>query len=122
MMWNRSFWNFDKFFIFGSGLGVRHRLFYESQYVMTLTETGVVGMVSYLLLMLAPLRAVWGKLKNKISSGAFLGYCMAWVGIMVHSLSCVSLTVVKIAIPFWMLSGIVLGLCEQKSSGESPCD
>jgi len=106
-MWDFAFWNFERFFIFGSGLGVRHRLFYESQYVMILAETGVVGFGLFLLLILNPIRqAVESALRD--SNPVAIGVLIGGGGVLVHSLSCVSLTVSKIAIPFWFLMGVAL--------------
>lgn len=117
VMWKQALWNFGQFFLFGSGLGSRHRLFYESQYILILAETGVVGFALFGLLLLAPLRehlrlraAGWEE------KGIVLGWLMAFAGLLVHNFSCVSLTVSKIAIPFWFLTAATLTYFKQISS------
>ncbi len=113
-MWKEAFWNFDHFFLFGAGLGSRHRLFYESQYVLVLTETGLAGMVAFLLLCLAPVREVLHFLRRSLAvndRGMAVGYMVGFLGLAIHNFSCVSWTVSKIAIPFWFLTALVLAQC-----------
>lgn len=111
VMWNQAFWNFKQFFLFGSGLGSRHRLFYESQYVLILAETGLVGFMTFVLLVGAPIREILGSLRqplNQDQEGKALGWLVGFVGLLIHNFSCVSWTVSKIAIPFWFLTAFVL--------------
>ena len=43
-----------------------------------------------------------------------VGWLTGWVGLLIHILSCVSLTVAKIAIPFWFLTGVVFTALKAK--------
>lgn len=109
-VWKQTFWNFRDFFLLGSGWGSRHRLYYESQYVLILAETGFVGSFFYLGLCAAPLRGLLAlkALKPKAGNSELVhGWLAGFVGVMAHSLSCVSLTVLKIAVPFWFLTGVI---------------
>lgn len=108
-MWKRALWNFDQFFLLGSGWGSRHRLFYESQYVQVLAETGLLGLLAFLVLCGALVRQ-WFSLRPRpergAGGGAAAGWLLALVGILIHNFSCVSWTVGKIAIPFWFLTAV----------------
>lgn len=108
-MWKRALWNFDRFWLFGSGWGSRHRLFYESQYVLVLAETGLLGLSAFLVLCGALVRQ-WVSLRphknGGEAQGTAAGWLLAFVGILIHNFSCVSWTVAKIAIPFWLLTAV----------------
>ena len=122
VMWNQAFWNFKQFFLFGSGLGSRHRLFYESQYILVLTETGLFGFLTYLVLAWAPTREIIGSLRQRLEmaqEGRALGWLLGFVGLLIHSFSCVSGTVSKIAIPFWFLTAFVLADLKKRAATNS---
>lgn len=110
VMWKESLWNFKRFALFGCGLGSRHRLYYESQYVQILTEIGILGVLAFLYLILSLIREAVLDLRLKTwdrYEGIVLGWLIGFTGLLIHGASCVSWTVSKIAIPFWFLAGIV---------------
>ncbi|MCB9800534.1 MAG: O-antigen ligase family protein [Candidatus Omnitrophica bacterium] len=110
-MWKRAFVNFNHFFIFGSGFGSRHRLFYESQYVLILSETGMAGALAFGGLILSLVRHVAVQFKNQIQpwqSRLGWGWLIALAAMLIHNISCVSWMVSKAAIPFWFLTGYVM--------------
>lgn len=118
VMWQRIFWNFQDFFVFGSGLGSRSRLLYESQYVLILAETGVIGCLAFVYLVLTLIRelvCVWDSRLQTIDKGMAAGWLIGLAGILIHGTSCVSLTVVKIAVPFWFLTAFVLVSLKRRS-------
>jgi len=118
-VWKRSFWNFDRFWLLGSGFGARHRLFYESQYVMTLTETGVLGFSTFLMVLVVPAFCAFRRLKAAGSQGLLAGaWLSAWTAFMIHNLSCVSLTVSKCAVVWWFLTGTFVGAMEKRKTHE----
>lgn len=109
-VWKRCFLNFDQFLFFGAGLGARHRLFYESQYVMTLTETGLFGLGTLCITLLLPAFFALRRIKLRGTQGLLAGaWLSAWGALMLHNLSCVSLTVSKCAIVWWFLTGAFVG-------------
>lgn len=111
VMWKQALWNFQSFFLFGSGLGSRHRLFYESQYILILTESGIFGALTFTFLGFSLIRQAVKALHARLgkqTEGLALGWLIAFVGLLIHDFSCVSLTVSKIAIPFWFLTGFTL--------------
>ncbi len=121
-MWRRSFVNFDKLFFFGAGLGARHRLFYESQYVLIVSETGVVGALAYAALVGGPgllaLRRLRKTGRETLRRGLWIGWLLGWVVILLHSFSCVSLTISKMAIPWWFLTGTLFSCPESAEFSE----
>ncbi len=111
VQWKRAFWNFDRLFLFGSGLGSRHRLFYESQYVLTLAEMGLLGFSAFVYLGLTLIREGAARLRLSLTArekGIALGWLLGFAGLLIHSTSCVSWTVSKVGVPFWFLSGLVM--------------
>jgi len=110
-MWQQSLWNFEKYFLFGSGFGSRHRLYYESQYVLILSETGIFGFALFVGLCLSLFRQ-WILTRQKSAEGWTQGIRIGWLmgfgGLLIHNASCVSWTVSKIAIPFWFVTAAVL--------------
>ncbi len=122
-MWEQVFWNFGYFFLFGSGFGSRHRLFYESQYVLILAETGMVGLLAFAYLCVTLIRQLlifpYRSLDPK-TQGMVLGWLLGFLALVIHSASCVSWTVAKVAIPFWLLTGVVLARLRQVPAGMVP--
>ena len=116
VMWKEAFWNFEKFLLFGSGLGSRHRLYYESQYVLVLAETGFVGFTAFIFLIVSLMREVASAVHRNLTaldSGVVLGWVIGFIGLLIHNGSCVSWTVSKIAIPFWFLTAAALTYLRQ---------
>lgn len=119
-VWKRSLFNFDKMFLLGSGWGSRHRRFYESQYVQVLSESGVAGFFLFLALLWKlglTAYSARGQLPESENDGLRLGWIMAFLAILIHSLTCVSFTVVKMALPFWFLTALVLATLTKKAGG-----
>ena len=108
-VWKRCFVNFNQFWLFGAGMGARHRLFYESQYVMTLTEMGILGLFTLAVLLAVPALLALKRLRDPMSGGLAGAYLAGWAAFVLHNLSCVSLTVSKTAVVWWFLTGVWAG-------------
>ncbi len=110
--WELALWNFKNFWLFGAGFAARHRIFYESQYLMVLTETGFTGFFCFLALIFSPLRGVlafWPAVdKDPEARGIAWGWVLGFTGMLVHNISCISWSIVKVAMPWWFLAGAVL--------------
>lgn len=120
VMWKESLWNFNQFFLLGSGFGSRHRLFYESQYVQILAETGLAGFSFFVYLCLILFREVMGSFRRDLQPrerGIARGWLLAFLGFLIHSLSCVSWTTTKTAVPFWFLTAWVLVRLKRPAPG-----
>lgn len=91
----------------GLGAGARHRSYYDSQYFMTLAESGLVGLVLLAAVMISMALALNGARKSPGSPLA-LG-ATAGVGLVaVHSLATASLIVTMVAGPLFWLCGVAL--------------
>lgn len=79
---------------------------------MILAETGFLGFISFLFLILSPFREVlrlWPSPEaSPESKGAAWGWCLGFAGMLVHNISCISWSIVKASIPYWFLAGAVL--------------
>ncbi|HLD49720.1 MAG TPA: hypothetical protein VJC08_00830 [bacterium] len=122
--WALALWNFGHFWLLGAGIGARHRIFYESQYLMVMAETGFVGLAAYLALVFSPLRSVlrgWpGSGASDEAQGVAWGWILGLAGLLIHAISCISGSIVKVAVPSWFLTGVVLAyLAAEKREGPS---
>jgi hypothetical protein len=103
----------ESFPFLGAGFGSRHRLFYESQWIMVAAETGILGLGAFGITILMVLRESFLAFKRskELTTRIFTLCCWAGiVGILIHSLTCLSLVVTRIAVSFWIFAGIVSGL------------
>jgi hypothetical protein len=77
-----------------------------------LAETGIAGVAAFAFLCVTLVLKMGSFLVRRTEEagrGIAEGWLIGFVGILIHSASCVSWTVAKIAIPFWFLTGAVLG-------------
>ncbi len=121
-VWKESLWNFERFWMFGSGLGSRHRLFYESQYVLILAETGIVGFAAFSYLCFSLIKEAWRQFFKGVNHnhGMLGGWFLGFLVMMIHSVSCVSWTVSKIAIPFWFWTAFIFASDASQRQKVSP--
>lgn len=91
---------------FGLGAGARHRSYYDNYYLMTLAESGFIGLLLFLLFLALLLRALHHARAphNPLATGTLAG-CVA---MMVHSLATGTFIVTLIAGPLFWLCGIAL--------------
>jgi hypothetical protein len=108
--WAISLKTLESFPFLGAGFGSRHRLFYESQWVMIAAETGLLGLVFFFYTLLLILKSAFLRFKTSadwLMKGFALGFISGFLGIFVHSLTCLSLIVSRIGVSFWLLAGII---------------
>lgn len=80
--------------VFGSGLGSRHRIFYESAPVMIVAETGLVGLAAALFL-------AWS-----LARGARGPTAAVFVAFLVLSLGMVTPVIARVVMPLWIVMGV----------------
>ncbi len=92
--------------LLGLGAGARHRSYYDNYYLMTLAESGLIGLVLFLAFLLLLLRALHHARgpHNPLATGALAG-CVAMA---VHGLATGTFIVTLTGGPLFWLCGVVL--------------
>ncbi|MBI5788258.1 MAG: O-antigen ligase family protein [Candidatus Schekmanbacteria bacterium] len=97
------------------GFGITGYSFVDSQYFRTLIETGFVGLLAFLGLLLAIFRQIMRNLtqvKSPLFYGLELGMLAGIVAIYTHAIGANSFIIVRIMEPFWFLLAIAVVLPE----------
>jgi len=93
------------------GFGVTGYRFVDSQFLLVLMETGLVGFTAFTGLILAIIRAGRQTLRQAAtaqSKALATGMLAGTAGMLVHSLSANTFIIVRIMEPFWFLAGLVV--------------
>ncbi|MCP4643152.1 MAG: O-antigen ligase family protein [bacterium] len=111
--WKAALTAFSARPILGLGLGAAHRRFYDNQYVMILTETGILGTSLFLGWLAALSRSVYHASRG--SGGAVaLGALAGLVAMTVQGGAAVTFIVTLIAGPVLWLAGYAVGVAEDE--------
>ncbi len=95
------------------GSGVTGLAFLDSQYVLTIGETGIIGLSLFLWLMWRAWRAAgisYGTVETPLFKGLVLGYMAGLAGLMFHAIGSNTFIIIRIAEPFWFFTAIVVKL------------
>ena len=95
------------------GYGVTGFRFLDAQYFRTLVETGIVGFVAFLWLVLSTLRSAGDSLvllRDADDRGVVVGFLAGTVGILVHALGSNTFIIIRIMEPFWFFMAVVVAL------------
>jgi O-antigen ligase len=95
------------------GYGVIGHHFMDAQYPRILVETGIIGMLAFLWLMLALFRVgiiTWRNSHDDLLRGLSVGLIAGLVGLLVHAIGANTFIIVRIMEPFWCLTGIIIAL------------
>ncbi len=107
--------------LLGLGAGARHRSFYDSQYFMTLAESGILGLVLLLFLFWSMARLLDHARKRPGLPGALnAGALIALAALCVHALAAVSLIITVVAGPFFWWAGYALAQGRTAAPQSSP--
>lgn len=94
------------------GYGVTGYRFVDSQFLLVLVETGLIGFMAFSGLLLAIIRAGWQSLRQTTNSpmakSLATGLLAGTAGMIVHSLSANTFIIVRIMEPFWFLAGLAV--------------
>ncbi len=110
--WKSALSTVDLYPLFGLGAGARHRSYYDNHYLMTLAESGLVGMVLLLALLLGLARALGhasGSRPDWRAAGALAGLA----ALMVHGLATATFVVTMTAGPLFWYLGVALSAREE---------
>jgi O-antigen ligase len=100
------------------GFGVTGYYFVDAQYPRVLAETGIIGMISFLLLMWAILRQgnmVFGSTSDIFHKGISMGFMAGFTGLLVHAIGANTFIIVRIMEPFWFVLAMVVMIPELES-------
>jgi len=93
------------------GYGVTGYSFLDAQYPRVLAETGLVGFVFFVWLLVAVFRNALYAYRNTadpLFSGLSLGYLVGFVAMLVHAIGANTFIIVRIMEPFWFLTAIII--------------
>jgi len=97
--------------ILGKGIGTTDMM--DSEYPRILLETGLVGFGLFLWLQIRIFLMSYRffrSTRDSLSKALSLGYICGHMGILVHCLGAVTFSIVRIMEPFWLFTGILVGL------------
>jgi O-antigen ligase len=93
------------------GTGVTGAGFMDAMYPRILTETGMLGMVAFLILLWSIFRvgvAAYQQTVDPFSKGVALGFLVGFLGLVVHAIGANTFLIVRIMEPFWLYAALVV--------------
>jgi len=93
------------------GYGVTGYSFLDAQYPRVLAETGLVGFVFFVWLLVVVFRNALYSYRNTadpLFSGISLGYLAGFIAMLVHAIGANTFIIVRIMEPFWFLTAIII--------------
>jgi O-antigen ligase len=100
------------------GFGVTGYAFIDAQYPRVLVETGIVGMITFMLLIWAIFgqgNVVFGSTRDTLHRGLSMGFLAGFIGLLVHAIGSNTFIIVRIMEPFWFVLGMVVMIPELES-------
>lgn len=115
--WSVGFENWLKRPIFG--YGIPYGTVIDNQYMRVLTETGCLGFMAFLWLLMNIFRLGWRTFRNAQGNGFVkglsLGFIAGFVGILFHSFSSADFIIIRIMEPFWLLAALTVTLPDMQA-------
>ncbi|MBW2609977.1 MAG: O-antigen ligase family protein [Deltaproteobacteria bacterium] len=99
------------------GYGVTGYRFVDAQYVRVVTETGLMGLITFFILISTIFRRVYQTFKESVDlfhKGLCMGFLAAFIGLLFHSIGANTFIIVRIMEPFWFMTGMVVMIPELK--------
>ena len=100
------------------GFGVTGIGFLDGQYMLVLCETGIVGLIAFLWLLLKVFTTAlrtYKAVEKPLNKGIALGFMVGMVGLMVQAIGTNTFVIIRIAEPFWFMAAIVVKLVDIES-------
>ncbi|MBU1727274.1 MAG: O-antigen ligase family protein [Candidatus Omnitrophica bacterium] len=107
---NYAFETFWQHPLFGIGLGSRERVFYENQFMMFLSETGLLGLSLFLGILAGVFFvaiSLYKATKDMFIRGLCAGFIGGFTGLLLESNTIIVFVASRIMIPFWIITGIL---------------
>ncbi|MFQ5791432.1 MAG: O-antigen ligase family protein [Acidobacteriota bacterium] len=108
-----------------TGYGVAGFAFMDAQYVHVLTETGILGMVTFVWLTWSIWRLARDRLRradDRFARALSLGYLAGFLALLVHGIGANTFIIIRIMEPFWLFTALVVALPHTKGDEQSPSD
>jgi O-antigen ligase len=105
------------------GYGITGYGFVDAQYVRVITETGFLGLVSFLFLITMVFRRTYEIFKSAIDpleEGIAIGFLAGFTGLIFHALGANTFIIVRIMEPFWFMTAIVISIPELRKDNSEP--
>ncbi len=93
------------------GYGVTGYTFIDAQYPRVLVETGVLGLATFTMLLVALFRNglyAYRHTADPLFSGISLGYIAGFFALLVHGIGANTFIIVRIMEPFWFMTAMVI--------------
>ena len=103
------------------GYGVTGVGLVDTQYPRILGETGIVGFLIFIWLMITIFRRnlyILNSIEDDWMRGLTLGYLAGFIGLLFHSFSANTFIIVRIMEPFWFLTAVVMMLPQLETQEE----
>ncbi|MFH1459637.1 MAG: O-antigen ligase family protein [Candidatus Omnitrophota bacterium] len=111
--WKDSIKHWSRSPIFGNGAGSAGSVV-DNQYMRVLIETGLIGIIAFLLLLFSIYRSclnVYTQVEDDhFAHGLTAGFLAGYVGLLVHSFGAATFILIRIMEPFWFLTAMVIML------------
>ncbi len=104
------------------GCGTTGYAFIDGQYIRTLIESGILGLIGLMWIITAAIKNALKNLKQQsdpLYKGLCLGFLAGLVGLTVHALTANTFIIIRIMEPFWFAAGMVMAMPEISHSEKS---
>lgn len=97
------------------GFGVTGYRFIDAQFPRVLVETGIIGIISFILLIAAIFKQgnmVFRETSDIFHKGLSMGFLAGFIGLLVHAIGANTFIIVRIMEPFWFVFAMVVMIPE----------
>ncbi len=115
--WHQSLELWQKFPLWGTG--ITGGPFLDAWYPRVLTETGLLGLVAFFVLIGSIFRmgiTSYRHATDQFSRGVALGFLLGLAGLLVHAVGSNTFLIVRIMEPFWLFAALVVRLLLMEST------
>jgi O-antigen ligase len=93
------------------GYGVAGYRFVDAQYVRVMTETGLLGVLTFTLLIITMFRLAYQTFREVVDpfyKGLAMGYLAGFIGLLCHGIGANTFIIVRIMEPFWFVTAMIV--------------